>query len=509
MGLPRSCIRKAGESTVYVRIVIPKDVRHAFDGRTTITRTTGTSDVRLAEKRSHAILAEWHQQIAQARQATADKRANVPGMAAELGTLANEVAERQLQTAMGIRPGSGRSIEQSWAKVREMFEQLQMGVMLGKTPSAQLTTLLSILEGQIADAKAHPGPLPLEIKVRHAQKNADFVQRVALDDLRHAAALTPEEATQAHTYILNPRQYVAPLPITKQRITAYRAFRENRGLPPKTVALEVQQLEGIAAFLKQSTLPLTWKTMASWVEGSTLAPKTVAGYLKVGSAWWRWMLKYNDQFAQDHGTTPNPFDKHDLPRLSVAASSAIERQEFAPSDVLRLIEAATLKPSLQALVRMGAYTGMRIEELCTLKVDSVVTVDGVRAFRIVDAKTRAGVRTVPIHSELVALVDELIETTTDGHLLQSARKTTGDKYGKRSPTFSKAFSLLKQELGYDKRLVFHSLRKTFITELQRADTSGVIIAELVGHATGTVTYDVYARGHSMAQLQSAVEKVRY
>ena len=136
---------------------------------------------------------------------------------------------------------------------------------------------------------------------------------------------------------------------------------------------------------------------------------------------------------------------------------------------------------------MGAYTGMRIEELCALTVDSVVTEDGVRAFRIADAKTRAGVRTVPIHSQLEALVDELIRTTTDGHLLQSARKKTGDKYGKRSPTFSKAFSLLKQELGYDERFVFHSLRKTFITQLQRADTSGVIIAELAGHSTGTLT----------------------
>lgn len=500
MGLPRSCIRKAGESTIYVRIVIPKDVRRAFDGRTTITRTTGTSDVRLAEKRSHAILAEWHGQIAQARQATLDKRANLPSVAAEIGTLAHQMAERQLQTAMGMRAGSGRTLEESLALLRERIM---------KAPPNEALTLLGILENRLEDVKTHPGALPLEVKVKHVQENKDYVQQMAMDTLQRGAALTPEEAQEAHTYVLSPKQYVAPHPITKQRIAAYRAFRESRGLPAKTVALEVQQLEGIAAFLKQSALPLTWRTMAQWIEGSTLAPKTVAGYLKVGSAWWRWMIRYNEQFAQDHGTTPNPFEKHDLPRLSVAVSSAIERQAFAPSDVLRLIEAATPKPSLQALVRMGAYTGMRIEELCALTVDSVITLDGVRAFRIADAKTRAGVRTVPIHSELETLVDGLIENTTDGYLLQSARKTTGDKYGKRSPVFSQAFSLFKRELGYDERFVFHSLRKSFTTQLQRADTSGVIIAELLGHATGTITYDIYAKGHSMDQLQSAVERVRY
>lgn len=500
MGLPRSCIRKAGESTIYVRIVIPKDVRHAFDGRTTITKTTSTSDVRLAEKRSHAILAEWHGQIAQARQATADKRANIPSVAAEIGTLTHQMAERQLQTAMGMRAGSGRTLAESQALLREL---------IGQVPPNEALTLLGILEGRLEDTKAHPGALALEMKVKHVQENKDYVQQMAMDTLQRGAALTPEEAQEARTYVLNPRQYVAPHPITKQRIAAYRAFRESRGLPPKTVALEVQQLEAIAAFLKQSALPLTWKTMASWVEGSTLAPKTIAGYLKVGAAWWRWVLKYNEQFAQDHSTTPNPFEKHDLPRLSVAASSAIERQAFTPKDVLRLIEAATPKPSLQALVRMGAYTGMRIEELCALTVDSVITLDGVRAFRIADAKTRAGVRTVPIHSELETLVDGLIENTTDGHLLQSARKTTGDKFGKRSPVFSQAFSLFKRELGYDERFVFHSLRKSFTTQLQRADTSGVIIAELLGHSTGTITFDVYAKGHSMGQLQSAVERVRY
>lgn len=500
MGLPRSCIRKAGESTIYVRIVIPKDVRLAFDGRTTITKTTGTSDVRLAEKRSHAILAEWHQQIAQARQATLDKRANLPSVAAEIGTLAHQMAEHQLQTAMGMRSGSGRTLEESQALLREL---------IGQVPPNEALTLLGILEDRLEEAKAHPGPLPFEVKVRHAQENKDYVQQMAFDTLQRGAALTPEEAQEAHGYILNPRQYVAPHPLTKPRITAYRTFRENRGLPPKTVALEVQQLEGIAAFLKQSALPMTWKTISQWVEGSPLAPKTIAGYLKVGSAWWRWMIRYNEQFAQDHGTTPNPFEKHDLPRLSVAASSAIERQAFTPSDVLRLIQASAPKPSLQALVRLGAFSGCRIEELCALTVDSVVTVDGVRAFNIEDSKTRAGVRVVPIHSSLLDLIDELIQTTTDGHLLQSARKKTGDKYGKRSPTFSKAFSLLKQELGYDERFVFHSLRKTFITQLQRADVPGVLIAELAGHSTGTLTFDIYAKGHSMTQLQGAVERVVY
>jgi len=45
--------------------------------------------------------------------------------------------------------------------------------------------------------------------------------------------------------------------------------------------------------------------------------------------------------------------------------------------------------------------------------------------------------------------------------------------------------------------------------LQRADIPGVLIAEIVGHETGTITYDVYAAGHSAKQKLNAISQLQY
>jgi len=55
--------------------------------------------------------------------------------------------------------------------------------------------------------------------------------------------------------------------------------------------------------------------------------------------------------------------------------------------------------------------------------------------------------------------------------------------------------------------VFHSIRKTAITQLVRADVPGTLVAELVGHETGTVTFDVYSQGASAAQKFDAISKM--
>ncbi|MGV2463302.1 UNVERIFIED_CONTAM: integrase, partial [Pseudomonas aeruginosa] len=71
----------------------------------------------------------------------------------------------------------------------------------------------------------------------------------------------------------------------------------------------------------------------------------------------------------------------------------------------------------------------------------------------------------------------------------------------------KSFGRLKTSLGFGADSVFHSIRKTVITQLLRASIPGIIIAEIVGHETGTVTFDVYSQGASIAQKMDALTKI--
>ena len=151
------------------------------------------------------------------------------------------------------------------------------------------------------------------------------------------------------------------------------------------------------------------------------------------------------------------------------------------------------------------FTGCRIEELCSLKLEHVTDT----VLQIRDAKTDSGDRDVPIHAELRQLVTRLIDDGTDGYLLSGL---TFNKYGNRSNAIGKRFGRLKTKLGFDGRFVFHSLRKSFITKLERAEVAPASIARVVGHEIGSqysLALSVYSAGLSEEQMNEIVNKVSY
>ena len=87
---------------------------------------------------------------------------------------------------------------------------------------------------------------------------------------------------------------------------------------------------------------------------------------------------------------------------------------------------------LADLIRLGMWTGCRIEELCALKVEQVKG----DHFSVGDAKTKAGWRDVPIHRELAQTMARLIAGSKDGYVLSGL---TVIKYGNRSNGIGKRF----------------------------------------------------------------------
>jgi integrase len=178
---------------------------------------------------------------------------------------------------------------------------------------------------------------------------------------------------------------------------------------------------------------------------------------------------------------------------------------FEPSAVVKLWNEAKAREedSLADLIYLGAYTGARIEELCSIKIENVTD----KSFNILDSKTSAGIREVPIHSKLEPLVKRLKETSKDGYLLSGL---TFNKYGDRSNNVGKKFGKLKTELGYETRThVFHSIRKTLVTLLENAGVSEGVTADIVGHEKHTMTYGLYSGGNSLAIKKEAIERASY
>jgi len=179
---------------------------------------------------------------------------------------------------------------------------------------------------------------------------------------------------------------------------------------------------------------------------------------------------------------------------------------FTKNEVEALYSAAAKKgdSDLVDLIAIAAYTGSRIEELCSLNKEYVNLND--KTLTIVDAKTDAGNRVVPIHNGILKTISNLFHNSSNTYLFD---KLTANKYGDRSNAIGKRFGRLKKELGHGNQHVFHSIRKTFTTELERAGISENIAADIVGHEKQTMTYGLYSGGTSIEQKRAAIRKVSF
>lgn len=198
------------------------------------------------------------------------------------------------------------------------------------------------------------------------------------------------------------------------------------------------------------------------------------------------------------------FDRKLFPRPGSEKHSYIP---WSPEEVARLYEGALehkvqRKPAkvtlaLPALIAIGAYSGLRLDEICSLTAKDCV--NGV--FNVRQSKSAAGVRKVPIHSELKPLVDALVAKARGGRLFK----------GVQSKSASSLFLRLRLKLGFGdyKQRCFHSLRKSLATALEQGGVPENVAADILGHEKPQITYGVYSGGASEAQKRSALELVRY
>ncbi|PZP63155.1 MAG: integrase [Pseudoxanthomonas spadix] len=165
---------------------------------------------------------------------------------------------------------------------------------------------------------------------------------------------------------------------------------------------------------------------------------------------------------------------------------------------------------------IGLYTGARASEVGQLLVADVFKEDDIPCIRISDegehqkVKTEVSLRTVPIHPELLALGlwDWVESRRTAGHqrLFPQAK---ADAMNGQGNWITKAFSRYLGEIGKDwpkAKRGFHSLRKTFIQELQGLGVSSELRAQIVGHELDDEHHATYSRDFTVAEKLKGVGK---
>jgi integrase len=152
---------------------------------------------------------------------------------------------------------------------------------------------------------------------------------------------------------------------------------------------------------------------------------------------------------------------------------------------------------LRPLVVLALHSGMRRGELLGLEW-SRVDLDQ-RTIRVLNAKSEAGRRVIPMNATVHSLLSDLAKRASSPLVFPSNRKP-GEKLLDVKKGFKKAV-----ELAGIPHIRFHDMRHSFATRLIRAGADIITVQKLLGHSKITMT-ERYA--HSLADVKmSAVSKL--
>ena len=503
--MPDNLIQKKNESTWYVVFEIPKDVRPALGNRRTLTKSLKTGIRSEAMDRRLPYLAQWKADVAAAREAKGNNGHEWRLSQHEAGITMQGVQSAAIQKL--LTPVANRSLtsEQppfSWFE--NIFEVIHELKSDGHHGFADRLTDHVAQYVPMLENGTNPGDA-INLHNEYLTIIKDMEAACIADEYN----LSDDEHQEAQAIVHNPTIYKPRSPISRSMIEEWAKHLVTQIKSEKTRDSCKSRIQKISNYLTTKGAPLTFDTIHSFLKEQSGARQTLANYLWSGRDFWKWAIKYNGQFREQFAGHPCPFDGHDLPKTGEAVGASYT--PFTRKEVENLHKKAKEagKDALANLIAFGAYTGARLEEIGRIKPgDTIYDSAGEPiGFKIIESKTDAGIREVPIHHCFVALYKHLCleASANDGYLFKGGN----NKYGNRLDWLSKQFGLLKTKSQFSKLYVFHSIRKTTTTELHRAGVGLEVLPYIIGHENKSFTLNIYSGGCSFEQKQKAIQNLHF
>lgn len=356
---------------------------------------------------------------------------------------------------------------------------------------------------------------PLEIAVTSAESEAasyrDETERAAFLDALHG-----HEPIDAHVEAFLDTAKLAPKTRSERRGLIGQFARWSASRKPAALTLDRIDRKQAGRYVSEVI--------------DAMHPATQTKHLTALRGYWRYLAArglidlppgmspkagwpWNDQLLEDRS------------KRVERGGRGQEERPFTPAEITTLLAApypAGVHPEYEAqirdAIRISLLSGMRMAEVLTLWVEEIHDVEpdgaGGLVFDIQQGKTDAAARLVPVHPDLV----EIVRRRTAGkggkdwlfHELARERDP-GDTFGKRFARFRKKLGVDDVRPGHRRSLVnFHSARRWFVTEARHAGQPKETISDVVGHVPDRkdVTFGVYTRGASSAQMRACVEAVK-
>lgn len=177
--------------------------------------------------------------------------------------------------------------------------------------------------------------------------------------------------------------------------------------------------------------------------------------------------------------------------------NSINREPFTPAEVSHLWDSKEANV-YYTVILMLIYTGVRVSELLDLK-KADVDIEG-RFFNILEAKTEAGIRTVPIAEKVVPFFDYWYNLNDCEYLLSTPE---GSHFEYRN-YYDSYWKPLVELLNMKHRP--HDTRHTCISFMAAAGVDERIIKKIVGHKGQGVTETVYTH-FQLEELKDAINRI--
>ncbi len=186
--------------------------------------------------------------------------------------------------------------------------------------------------------------------------------------------------------------------------------------------------------------------------------------------------------------------------LRVATGETEEKRIFTPEEITKIRNSISEHPHA-AFIMIMLYTGCRIGELLNLEKRDLHLEE--RWFFVRDAKTKSGIRAVPIHDGTVPYWEYFLASSKCSFVFTNARDGQYLEYSNFRRTYW-------TQILYDLQIKHnpHETRHTCITMLTEAEVNKTIIKKLVGHkASQDLTERVYTHPQ-IKTLREAINKLQ-
>ncbi|MDF4845834.1 tyrosine-type recombinase/integrase [Vibrio parahaemolyticus] len=322
--------------------------------------------------------------------------------------------------------------------------------------------------------------------------------------------------------VLPVKPSVSKHQINKRLLDDFIRSKEVANILPRTIQQLESRIRAFVKFAKANALEATTKHAMNFRDEllrSGKAEKSVIEYLAAARQFYKWLRLRGD-------LDKNIFEDVTVKRRAYKASE--QRQRWSKPELNKLFKHPSLIPPSKAIVRtqreledywlpyLLLYTGARVSEICQLDTADIKLIEDVWCIDINDIgqdkrlKSASAKRLVPIHPELINrgfLHYAQTRYENKQQKLFNFRATGVNKDW--SSRFVNRFGKILDDLGFiaSYRPTLHSLRHTFIDELQQAGTPENVVSDIVGHSKLGITYGRYGKTVDLTLLDKTIEQL--